>query len=271
MIRDFSTRYGPTALIIGASEGIGASFARELAAAGLNLVVVARRAEKLESFARGIAEEFGVSCTPVAADVGSPEGIAAVEQLASEQHRKAIGEIGLLVYNAAAAPRGYFLDADPKSFETAIAVNCLGATRLSYTFGRAMRYRGRGGIVLMSSLTGLAGSPYLAAYAATKAYLVRLGASLEVELAQTGVSVITTCAGATATPGFLDARPQGAGAGFMTMSPERVVRGTLGRLPRGGRYIPGLMNRLGIALLGVLPPRLSARVLGRATQKMLHP
>jgi len=82
---------------------MGASFARELAAAGLNLVVVARRAEKLESFARGTAEEFSVSCTPVTEDVGSPEGIAAVEQLASEQDRKAIGEIGLLVYNAAKA------------------------------------------------------------------------------------------------------------------------------------------------------------------------
>ena len=297
----FYDRYGPTALIIGASEGIGAAFARELAAQGLDLMVVARREEKLRAFAAEIARRFGVSCRPIAADMSTEKGLLAVEAAiagdetgapkdgaASPGAPKGGGrtldgaddrggpggptapDIGLLVYNAAVAPTGAFLDETVERIDATVAVNCRGAARVARAVGERMRERGAGGIVLMSSLTGLFGSPYLSTYTASKAFLVGMGESLEAELAPDGISVVVTCAGPTATPGFLQERPDGAGRGIMTMTPEAVARGTLRRLPRGGRYVPGVVNTASAALLSMLPRRVTARLLRAATGKTIE-
>ena len=272
---EFAERYGPTALVVGASEGIGAAFAEELAQMGLDLVLVARREEKLRTFADRTAGQFGVSCRAIPADMATEAGLQAVEAAVADN------DVGLLVYNAALAPTGPFLDLTEDQMNGSVDVNCRAALRLCHAIARrVVEGRGAGagrmglpptgGIVLVSSLTGLFGSPYFAAYAATKAYLIRLAESLEPELRPAGISTVVTCAGATATPAFLSAQGSKGNGGVMIMQPETVARGTLRRLPRGGRYIPGLFNQVSAALLGLFPPRVSARILGRAGRRTIQ-
>ena len=262
---EFAERYGPTALVVGASEGIGAAFAEELAQIGLDLVLVARREEKLSAFADRTASRFGVSCRAIPADMATEAGLQTVEAAVADN------EVGLLVYNAALAPTGPFLDLSQEQMNGSIDVNCRAALRLCHAVARRLVERSAaGGIVLVSSLTGLFGSPYFAAYAATKAYLIRLAESLEPELRPAGISTVVTCAGATATPAFLSAQGGKGNGGIMIMQPDTVARGTLKRLPRGGRYIPGLFNQVAAALLGLFPPRVSARILGRAGRRTIQ-
>ncbi len=262
---EFAERYGPTALVVGASEGIGAAFAEELAQIGLDLVLVARREEKLSAFADRTASRFGVSCRAIPADMATEAGLQTVEAAVADN------EVGLLVYNAALAPTGPFLDLSQEQMNGSIDVNCRAALRLCHAVARRLVERSAaGGIVLVSSLTGLFGSPYFAAYAATKAYLIRLAESLEPELRPAGISTVVTCAGATATPAFLSAQGSKGNGGIMIMQPDTVARGTLKRLPRGGRYIPGLFNQVSAALLGLFPPRVSARILGRAGRRAIE-
>jgi NADP-dependent 3-hydroxy acid dehydrogenase YdfG len=164
----FLNRYGPWALVAGASEGIGEAFARELARRGLNLVLVARRSGPLEAAAREIAgvAKVQVRCLPL--DLGRADAAAALaEELADL-------DVGLVVYNAALAPVGEFLQIPLDEQLAAIDVNVRGPLSVARDFGQRMAARGSGGIVLLSSLTAFQGSPFIATYGATKSFLLAL-------------------------------------------------------------------------------------------------
>src|SRR4051812_24625266 len=183
-------RYGPWAVVAGASEGIGAAFATALAARGIDLVLVARRPEPLEA----LAARLPVQTVTVAADLadGVEPVLAATAGL----------DVGLVVCNAAYSPIGPFLDSDPADTARALALNCAVPLALARGYLPAMAARGRGGFVLMSSLAGMQGSPGLTAYAATKAFGAVLAEGLWDELRAHGVDVVTAVAGAVATPGL---------------------------------------------------------------------
>src|SRR4051812_24273099 len=182
-------KYGPWAVVAGASEGIGAAFATALAAHGINVVLVARRAEPLT----GLAARLPVQTLTVATDLVDGVGpvLAATADL----------DIGLVVCNAAYSPIGPFLESDPADTTRALALNCAVPLALAHGYLRAMAARRRGGFVLMSSLAGMQGSPGLTAYAATKAFGAVLAEGLWDELRGRGVDVVTAVAGAVATPG----------------------------------------------------------------------
>jgi short-subunit dehydrogenase len=203
---DFRSRYGSWAIVAGASEGIGEAFARALASRGLSLVLVARRAERLEGLAATLRSDTGVEVRTLRLDLAEEDAAARLEQAT-------LGlDAGLLVYNAAFAPVGPFCSRSREDQLRVLDTNCRTPMLLCHGFGARFRARGRGGIILMSSLAGFQGSPGVAHYAATKAYNLVLGEGLWKEMSRDGVDVLACCAGATRTPGY-EANP----------APERLI------------------------------------------------
>jgi short-subunit dehydrogenase len=222
-------KHGPWAVIAGASEGIGEQFAWQLAAIGINVVLVARRAAVLEALAESIRRAVGggIDVRPLALDLTSPDAALQLAQQTDDL------EVGLLVYNAGA-------DTGPVAFHDRsvdevmhfVNLNVVTPTKLCHHFGRSMRDRRRGGIILVGSMAGLSGSALIATYAATKAYDHALAEGLWRELKEHGVDVMTLVAGATATPAH---ERTGAtfGDDFPRMDPADVARTGLEWLGRG--------------------------------------
>jgi len=259
-VQDFVERYGPWALIAGASEGIGAAFAKQLAARGVNLVLVARRREGLAAIEREIAGLAPVQVRCLALDLAREDAALALEQATGEL------DVGLVVYNAALAPTGGFLDLALAEQLAAIDVNVRGPLALAHRFARRLAARGRGGLVLLSSLTAFQGSPWVATYGATKSFLLSFAEALWVELAPRGVDVLAVCAGATRTPNYLR-RAQGKAPG--ELPPERVAREALASLAHGPLMIPGRFNRFASQLMRrLLPRRATIRIMGAQTRHL---
>jgi short-subunit dehydrogenase len=252
------SRYGPWALVAGASEGIGAAFARQLSAAGLRVVLVARRPEPLES----LAGELPTGTRAVSADLATAEGLQTVFAAAEGL------EIGLVVANAALSPIGPFVDADPAELARAVDLNCRAPMLLARRFLPPMVTRGRGGLIVMSSLAGQQGSPGIAAYAGTKAFDAVLAEALWAELRGRGVDVLACVAGAVSTPG-LAKNTVGAAPG--TVTPDAVARAALRALGRRPRTTPGAMMRVSAAVMSrLLPRRTAISLIGRASRDVLE-
>ena len=245
----FRGRYGAWALVAGASEGLGAAFAWELGRRGLNLALIARRGDALEQVAEGIRAEQGVDVQCLALDLADPRAAAKVSDALAGL------ELGLLVYNAASVPLGPLLETDLAEIDQAVAVNVRGPLALVHALAPAMCERGRGGVLLMSSLAGLQGSPGIVTYSASKAFNIILAEGLWGELREQGIDVSVCCSGAVPTPGY--ARFSGQKVPGM-LPPEDVVRRTLDALGRGPRFVPGLTNRIVARMIGWLLPRKTA-------------
>jgi short-subunit dehydrogenase len=257
---DFVTRYGPWATVAGASEGLGAAFAAGLAARGMNLLLLARRADLLDEVALRIREERGVEVRCLSADVADPGVAGALSDAASDL------EIGVLVYNAAYSPIGNFLDLPQEELLQVIDVNVRAPIVFVRTLVPAMLERRRGAVVLMSSLAGMQGSPRIATYAASKAFNTILAEGLWGELRQHGIDVLTTCAGAIRTPNYAETAVHEAPG---TLDPTDVAEQTLAALGRGPRVVPGLLNRLASFLTGrVLTRRAAVRLMAANTKNL---
>jgi short-subunit dehydrogenase len=258
----FRTQYGPWALIAGASEGMGAEFATQVAGLGLNVLLLARRTDALKEVAARISTEHRVEVRTAAIDLG----LAAADLL--EPLRRAISglEIGLLVYNAAYSLIGQFMSQSLGDKLRVIDVNCRGPVILADELGKQMSARGRGGIILMSSMAASRGGPLVATYAATKAFNLVLAEGLWDELAAHGVDVLACRAGATRTPNYEASGPVGK---VPLMEPAPVVKEALAALGKKPSMVPGFVNRLGDFVLGrLLPRRAAIRVMGRATRSL---
>lgn len=256
----FSERYGPWALVAGASAGLGEAFARKLAARGLSLLLLARRREALERLAADLRAAHGVEVRPLAVDLSRPDLSPAVEEAAAGI------EVGLLVYNAAHSVIGPFVERPLTEQLRVLDVNCRGPLVLAHVLGGAMARRGRGGIVLMTSISGSQGGPFLASYAASKAFNLVLAEGLWEELAGRGVDVVACRAGATRTPGYEASRPK---RSVPLMEADEVAERALSALGRGPSVVPGALNRFAAFLFGrLLPRRVSIRIMGRATRRL---
>jgi short-subunit dehydrogenase len=255
-------RYGPWALIAGASEGIGEHFARQLAARGLHLILVARRADVLQGLADELASVNGVEVRTLALDLASPD--------ATQQIRAATAdlEVGMLVYNAAVSVVGSFLDHTIEEYRAEQEVNCRRPLELAHHFAAGMGARGRGAILLMSSLAGSQGSPFIAHYGATKAWNLVFAEGLWGELAEQGIDVLACRAGATRTPKYLRSAGNGKRSGFVPeMESAAVVEEALAALGQRPSMVPGRANRLAAGLLQrLLPRRMAVSVMGRASR-----
>ncbi len=241
-------RYGAWAIIAGGSEGIGRAFAERLAARGLNLILLARSTDKLADAAEACRRYPGITVVTAAIDLTAPE---------LPQRLAEIGEgrqIGLVVYNAGAVHGASLLLDEP--FEKAmglIRLNCVGPLTFVREFAPAMVSRGRGAIILVSSLSGLAGSGYIAGYAAAKAYENALAESLWIELGQSGVDVLGLVSGATDTPAMARSGMRWGGddtaTGFVPMDPFAVADEGLANLGNGPLVVAGAANKAAAAAL----------------------
>jgi short-subunit dehydrogenase len=261
---DFRRRYGPCALVAGAAVGLGAEWTRQIAARGLDVVLLDRDAARVEATARAVAAESGVRAVPVAIDLGRADLATALAPVVAEH------EIGLVVYNAALGTVSRFLDLSPSHFQAMLDVNCRGALLLVHALAPAMVGRGRGGIVLMSSMSGNFGSEQLAVYAATKAFALVLGEALWAELRPQGVDVLVVQPGSTRTPGWQSSQPtERQGPGPHVMEPGPVVAEALEVLGGEPHLVPGEENRQGAQLLAGLPRRQAVELMSRITRELL--
>jgi len=219
-------RYGPWALIAGASEGLGAAFARSAAARGLHVVLVARRAEALAALAAEIEKQYTVETRRVVADLSQADALDHIVAEVSDL------EIGMLISNAASEPQGPFLDLPLAKHLFAIDVNCRAPLALAHHLGGPMRARGRGSIVLVTSLGGLCGLPVFSSYGASKAFGWNLGECLWDELAPHGVDALSFVVGSTRTPNL---ERSGAPEAHLAQAvdPEHVAENLFGVLAQG--------------------------------------
>lgn len=251
-------RYGPWAVVTGASSGLGLAAAQQLAAHGFGLVLVARREQVLSDVASRLPHAGPSDVRVVAADLGTPGGVARL--LAATEDL----DVGVVVHAAGYGTSGPFADADLARELDMLAVNCAATTALSLGFGQRLLERGRGGIVLFGSLVGAQGTPWAAHYAATKAYVQTLGEGLGYEWRPRGVDVLVALPGPVST-GFADA------AGMRmdkTDTPGPVVEDILRALGRRPTVTPGRNGLFLTRALAGLPRRYRVRVMARVMQQM---
>jgi len=251
-------RYGPWAVVTGASSGIGREFSTRLAEAGFHLVLVARRREVMERMAAEFLADHGVESRVVAIDLASEGAAAAVEAATLDL------EVGLLVAAAGFGSSGRFVDARLDDEVAMVQVNCRALMELSLRFGRRFAGRRRGGLVLMSSLLAFQGVPFAANYAATKAYVQSLAEALRVELRPAGVDVVASAPGPVHS-GFAARAGMRLGIG---LTPVGVAQATLDALGRRGTVRPGWLSWLLEAALRPLPRWGRVRVMGAIMKGM---
>jgi short-subunit dehydrogenase len=243
----FRDRYGPWALVAGASDGIGEAFARRIAGRGVNVVLLARRAELLERLAGDLRAQHGVEARALVADLTAPDLDARVEAATRGL------EVGLLVYNAGAVHGvGAFHEQPLAHAQQLVALNCTGPLLLAHRLGGAMRRRRHGGILLVTSMVALSGSAHVATYAAAKAFDWILAQSLWHELQPHGVDVLAAVVGMTKTPSLLASNPHFP-AGVHAAEPDDVAPGALDFLGRGPVWFAGDANRAAAKALSALP------------------
>ncbi|MBY0421602.1 MAG: SDR family NAD(P)-dependent oxidoreductase, partial [Parvularculaceae bacterium] len=191
----FAERYGPFAVVAGASEGTGAAFVRGLARRGVPSLLVARRKEPLETLAAEIAAETGLHCPTLSLDLSDPDATGKIAAAVGGR------EVGLYVANAGADPNSaHFLDQYIAAWTAYIQRNVMTLMACCHHFGGAMRARGRGGLLIVNSGACYGGGSYMAAYSASRAFALMFGESLWSELKPSGVDVLNCVMTLTDTP-----------------------------------------------------------------------
>lgn len=251
-------RYGPWALITGASDGIGRATARHVASAGMNVVLVARREPALRILAEELERAHHVRTLVVPVDLSRPTAPAEVADACTGL------DVGLVVLAAGFGGAGPFLESPAATAVEMIGVNVGAVTVLTHVMGSRLAARGRGGLVLFGSLLGWQGVPGQAVYAATKAYVQALAEGLHRELAHHGVDVVSAAPGPVHS-GF--AARAGMTMGSAT-APDVVAAGALRKLGRGVTAVPGAQSRLLTLALAPLPRRARTAILGRVVAGM---
>lgn len=190
-MENFKDRYGPVALVTGASSGIGTGFTEELAARGLDLVLAARRVDRLKDLKTRLEAEHGIAVQVLECDLADLQAPARLVEACAGY------DIGLVVSNAGFGTKGRFEQIDAALMAEMLTVNCHAQMQIAHGFLPWLKARSRGGLLMVSSVEGLMGGPFSTAYAATKALVVALGEGLWGELQGTGVDVLTLTPGAT--------------------------------------------------------------------------
>jgi short-subunit dehydrogenase len=265
---DFREKYGPWAIVTGASAGIGRAMATELAARGLNIIAIARRQTLLDTLQQELSENYGVEVRTIRTDLTDPESISKIELLTSDL------EIGLVVPNAGMELSGAFIYTSLEDNENMLKLNITAPMQMAKVFGAKMAARGHGGMLFISSLFGYQGIPHVASYAATKAYILSLGEALHVEMKTSGVDVTVLSPGLTSTDMPANMPLDFAKIPVFSQSPEQVARTGIKALGRKATVVSGLLNKF-YAWENRLLPRhfpvaLFGFLIGRAFKRVHH-
>ena len=247
----FASKYGPWALVAGASDGVGAAFAAGIAERGVNVVLVARRQAVLDDVATGIKARTGVETRTLAIDLAERDATSAIAAATGDL------DIGFLVYCAGADPIFEPFLANPiETAEAMVHRNCVVPMQLCHHFAPAMVQRGRGGIVLFGSGAGLAGGPNMVAYGATKAFDMVFAEALWTELHDKGVDVLGLILGKTNTPALRRLEHSRGHLSYEDEAPsdaasvDEVISEAFENLTNGPTLMAGDMMRLAAQMLG---------------------
>lgn len=256
-------RYGPWAIVTGASDGIGRAFADALASRGMNVVLVARRRAALDAVAASIERRNGVATHVIAADLGTSDGVQSVID------RTATLDAGLLIAAAGYGTAGPFLSTELHDEVDMVDVNCRAVVAMTKVLATRFTTRGSGGIILLGSIVAYQGVPNAANYAATKAFVQTLAEGLRHELKPRGIDVLS-CAPGPVHSGFaVRSRLEMDQA----MQPETVASGALAALGRKTTVWPGTLSKILIGSLATLPRFARTAIMGRimaGMTKRLH-
>lgn len=254
--------FGPWALILGASEGVGVCFAHKLAAKGIHLVLVARRIAPLEELAREIRAQNGVEVRTLAADLTQPDALDRVRAATDDL------EIGLMIFMAGASHLvAAFHDRPVEDYLRIVACNVVAQTTFSHHFGGRMRERKRGGIILVGSTTANAGTALVAAYAASKAFVQTLAEGLWYELRPHGVHVLGLILGLTRTPAMARLGLRMDHPDFVPADPDAVAQEGLEHLAAGPIWVTG-GNGAFVQRLRELPREEAVELLSRGSREL---
>ncbi len=260
----FARQYGPWALIAGGSEGTGAACARQLAARGLNLLLVARNPAPLEQLAQQIRTASAVEVRTRSVDLTAEDAVATLQQATDDL------EIGLLVYNAGSTTQfSDVLDAPLAYAQRITQLNVGAPLALTHHFAGPMRKRGRGGVILVGSMAGYGGSAGNAAYSAAKAYSRILAEGLWYELKPHGVHVLGLILSATNTPAMARIGMIMDNPGLPADDPDVVVQEGLDHLADGPVWVARGREEMAKYMLNL--PRAEAVAMMSSAGKMLFP
>jgi hypothetical protein len=262
----FKEKYGPVALVAGASEGLGLAFAHRLAKEGLDLVLIARRKEVLEQHADDIRKKFSVRVYPVACDLSDTDVVSQICKQTNDL------PVNFLVYNAALSYIGPYLEYPVEEHLRIVSANALGQIKLAHHYGAQMVNRQRGGMIFMASMAGFQGSGFLSTYASTKAFNRTLAESLWYEWKPKGVDVIACCAGAIATPNYINTKPDISGwIRPPVQQPEEVVNECFRKIGKTPSFVSGSKNRMAAFLMHkILSRKKAVEIMGDQTRKMYN-
>jgi len=255
-----------TALVTGASSGIGDRIARRLAAGGTQLVVVARDKGRLDALAKELAEQHAVDVEVLAADLADPTGVALVEDRLRDGKRA----IDLLVNNAGFGANGDFVEVETDRLVGMIDVNVTAVVRLTRAALPGMIERGDGYVLNISSMASLQPSPGFSVYGATKAFVTAFTESLHEELRGTGVHATAVCPGFTSTEfqeraGYSE---RGGLPGFLWQSADAVASEALVAAAKGRAVVvTGTVNKVTAGVSGPVPRSLKRRVVGELSKR----
>lgn len=237
-------KFGPWAIVTGASSGIGKEFAKQIASNGINVVLVARRLSLLKQVGDEMTKKFGIEYRAVEADLSTEDFIEKVTKITDDL------DVGLVISNAGIGIPGQFLKSGVSEQLSIVKLNVAANLILVHHFGQKLAKRGHGGILLVSAMWASSGIPYLSNYAATKAYVTSLGEGLHVEFKKFGVHVTVLLPGPTDTPAVSRSGIDPKNMPMKLMSVEQCVSEGLGALNANhATHIAGSVNRFMTAII----------------------
>jgi uncharacterized protein len=261
---DFKERYGPVALVTGASSGIGWGFAEELAERGFDLVLTARRTPQLEELAALLEQRHGTRSQICDVDLSVPSAPETLQQMTAGR------DIGLVVSNAGFSVRGMHESLNGDELTEMLTVNCHAPLHLARLYLPALKARGAsgrgGGFLMVSSIEALIGCPFSAAYSAMKALSLHLAEGLYAEAAGSGVDILACCPGATNTEAGVRAGVDMAQLQNV-QQPRDVAISALDNLANGPVHFPNAAYKAQFDLLLAMPRRDALLAMGQAMKQ----
>lgn len=265
---DFAQRYGPWAVVTGASSGIGAGFAEQLAAAGINVVLTARRKERLEALGLRLQEQYSVQTRVVVADLS--DSLAAATHIADSVSDL---EIGLLVNNAGVEQYGSFFHGELALHQRVVDVNVSAVVALTRIFGERLLARKTGGIIFISSMTARL-VPYFATYSASKSFVSSFAQLIRYELKNAGVDVLCV------EPGWVESEILDRATSYVDfeslgmstiITAAHAAESSLNRLGKSAFHTPGFWARLTGFVRSFFPPAVMISLVGPRIKAALKP
>ncbi len=256
-MKKFKEKYGDWALITGASSGIGKCFAETLAPMGFNLILVARSEKKLNHISIELSSSHSIKCRVIVADLTKEKSVNHIIEQTQDIN------IGLLINNAGYSLTGDFIADTQNSQTDLMKINSLIPMQLCHWFGQKMQVKGKGGIINVSSVSGIMPLPNWTTYSASKSFLKSFSESLWYELKPKGIDIIALCPGATKTNFHKTAKVNSNG-----LLPKKIVEAGIKKLGKTPSVIVGTSNKFLVFIMSILPLKMKIRLGAIAIENM---